>query len=415
MKQVVSGFSYCTVAEQIDNTKNNIFMSETLNNSFDKIGQNYEIQKQLSKKTGRRTLLARDLHTGELTIIKLLAFNSDFEWNDLKLFEREADTLKSLSHPCIPRYLDYFEVNSPAYKGFALVQTYIPAQNLEQWMRKGRIFTEADIKQIAEAILQILIYLHGINSPVIHRDIKPSNILLGERSGNSVGQVYLIDFGSVQTAFAQPTASISPDIDDIGTRTVVGTYGYMPQEQFGGRCVPASDLYSLGATLTHLLTGIHPGDLFQKDLRVKLEPFVQINPQFANWLSRMIEPSLDKRFTSANVALQALNNQQDSIISSLNYTTKMDWPFGGRIQLREQENSLEIEIPPLGMKNLKLSPVVLNIAFFAITLMVSLIYFFITATSLYQRVVLTSFSMLILYIIYLILVNFFLVVLFISK
>ena len=58
---------------------------------------------------------------------------------------------------------------------------------------------------------------------MIHRDLKPSNILLGERSGNSVGQVYLVDFGSVQTVLAT----------EGGTRTVVGTYGYMPQEQFG--------------------------------------------------------------------------------------------------------------------------------------------------------------------------------------
>ena len=88
----------------------------------------YEVQQQLGKKAGRRTLLARDLQTEELVIIKLLNFGSDFEWDSLKLFEREAETLKSLSHPFIPRYLDYFEVNSPNTKGFALIQTYIPAQ-----------------------------------------------------------------------------------------------------------------------------------------------------------------------------------------------------------------------------------------------------------------------------------------------
>lgn len=76
------------------------------------LGERYQVQQELGKKAGRRALLCSDQATGELVVIKLLTFNSDFEWDDLKLFEREAETLKSLSHPAIPRYLDYFEVNS---------------------------------------------------------------------------------------------------------------------------------------------------------------------------------------------------------------------------------------------------------------------------------------------------------------
>ncbi len=243
-------------------------------------GLGYKVQQQLGKKAGRRTLLAHNLQTQELVIIKLLSFSGEFEWDDLKLFEREAETLKSLSHPYIPRYLDYFEVNLPNTKGFALVQSYIPAQTLEQYLQAGRTFTEAEIKQIAKAILEILIYLHGLHPPVIHRDIKPSNILLGERSGNSVGQVSLVDFGSVQTVLAS----------EGSTRTVVGTYGYMPPEQFGGRTVPASDLYSLGATLIYLATGIQPADLPQKDFRMQFEQVANLSPNFINWLRWLIEP-----------------------------------------------------------------------------------------------------------------------------
>ncbi|CDN15618.1 serine/threonine kinase [Richelia intracellularis] len=147
-----------------------------------------------------------------------------------------------MSDPSIPRYLDYFEIkDSPQTQGFALVQTYISAPTLEQNLDSGRTFTEAEIKQIATSILEILIYFHGFNPPVIHRDIKPSNILLGDRSGNSVGQIYLIDFGSVQTDAAK----------EGGTMTVVRTYGYMPPEQFGSCTVRASDLHSLGATLIY--------------------------------------------------------------------------------------------------------------------------------------------------------------------
>jgi serine/threonine protein kinase len=297
------------------------------------LGERYEIQQQLGKKAGRRTLLARDLKTQELVAIKLLSFGSDFEWDSLKLFEREAQTLKSLSHPFIPRYLDYFEVNALAFKGFALVQTYIPAQTLEQYLQAGRTFTEAEIQEIAKAVLEILIYLHGLHPPVIHRDIKPSNILLGERSGNSVGQVYLVDFGSVQTVLAT----------EGDTKTVVGTYGYMPPEQFGGRTVAASDLYSFGATLIYLLTGTHPADLPQKDFRIQFEQLANPSPSFNSWLKRMIEPSLERRFSSASAALEALNKPQ-----SINLPTLVvGKPYNSKIQLIKKRDSLEIIFPPI--------------------------------------------------------------------
>ncbi|MBS9383233.1 MAG: serine/threonine protein kinase [Dolichospermum sp. BR01] len=305
------------------------------------LANHYEVQQQLGKKAGRRTFLATDLVTGKSVIVKLLAFSSDFEWDDLKLFEREAQTLKSLSHPHIPAYLDYFEVNSSRYKGFALVQTYIPAQTLEQYLQAGRKFTEIEVKAIAKAVLEILIYLHELNPPVVHRDIKPSNILLGERSGNSVGLVYLIDFGSVQTVLAA----------EGGTRTVVGTYGYMPQEQFGGRTVPASDLYSLGATLIYLVTGTNPADLPQKDFRIQFEQFANISPNFTNWLEQITEPSLEKRFSTATQALIAL--QQPTYQPKYKDITALNIgkPAGSKIQLTKNEEILEIIIPPVGFQS----------------------------------------------------------------
>ena len=121
------------------------------------LANRYEIQQQLGKKAGRTTLLANDLHALELVVIKLLSFNSDFEWDSLKLFEREAQTLQNLSHSFIPSYIDYFEIQKPL-SGFALVQTYIPAQTLEQYIKSGRTFTEAEVKQIATKLLSILIY-----------------------------------------------------------------------------------------------------------------------------------------------------------------------------------------------------------------------------------------------------------------
>jgi serine/threonine protein kinase len=82
----------------------------------------------------------------------------------------------------------------------------------------------------------------------------------------------------------------------------VGTYGYMPPEQFGDRCVTASDLYSLGATLINLVTRIEPADLPQQEGRIQFENLTNLSIQLKAWLKRMIQPSLDKRFSSAQVA-----------------------------------------------------------------------------------------------------------------
>ncbi|MFM6106191.1 MAG: serine/threonine protein kinase [Sphaerospermopsis kisseleviana] len=299
------------------------------------LGDRYEVQQQLGKKSARRTFLARDTINNNLVIIKLLAFNSDFEWDDLKLFEREAETLKSLSHPSIPSYLDYFEVKSSNFQGFSLVQTYIPGKTLEKYLQTGRKFTENEVQEIAKAVLEILVYLHELHPPVIHRDIKPSNILLGERSGNSVGKVYLVDFGSVQTVLASET----------GTRTIVGSYGYMPQEQFGGRTVPASDLYSLGATLIYLITGTQPADLPQKNFRIQFEQVANLSPGLTNWLKKMIEPDLAKRFTSAKTALQALETPEKTDITN----STIAKPAGSQIRLIKNEEYLETTLPPEGL------------------------------------------------------------------
>ncbi|WP_445245867.1 serine/threonine protein kinase [Microcoleus sp. OTE_8_concoct_300] len=167
------------------------------------LADRYQCDRRLGKQAGRQTLLARDLKTQQQVVVKLLSFSSDFNWEDLKLFEREVETLKSLSHPAIPRYLDSFEIDTPNRKGFALVQTYIEAKSLQEYLSDGRTFSESEVKQLATALLDILAYLHQRHPPVIHRDIKPSNILLKNRSGNSVGEVYLVDFGAVQTLATQ--------------------------------------------------------------------------------------------------------------------------------------------------------------------------------------------------------------------
>jgi len=300
------------------------------------LAERYEVQRQLGKQTGRQTLLARDLQTQKLVVFKQLFLGSDFEWQDLKLFEREAETLKTLSHPAIPRYLDYLEIDEPDSKGFALVQTYVEGKTLEEHLTAGRTFSESEVKELAKSLLAILMYLHEQNQPVIHRDIKPSNILLHSRAGNSAGQVYLVDFGSVQNQAAKFG----------GTITVVGTYGYMAPEQFGGRSVPASDLYGLGATLIYLVTGLHPAELPQQDLRIQFADRAgQLNPNLIDWLEWMTEPSLEKRLSSAEEALRSLD-ENPFIINKINKSPLAVQPLESDIKLTKNSEFIEIIIPP---------------------------------------------------------------------
>jgi len=125
--------------------------------------------------------------------------------------------------------------------------------------------TEKQVRELATDILKILIYLHELSPPVLHRDIKPSNLIWGEDK-----QIYLVDFGAVQAQAAVTGV----------TFTVVGTSGYAPLEQFWGRAVPSSDLYALGATLIHLLTGTAPADLPQKDSRIQFSDRISLAPSF---------------------------------------------------------------------------------------------------------------------------------------
>ena len=293
--------------------------------------ERYKLIEKLGQHSGRQTWLAEDIsiEAAETVILKFLASSEELQWQDLKLFEREADILKQLSHAGIPDYLDYFTiVDDNSY--FALVEEYLPGNSLKQLIERKQRFTEKELQNIAIDVLEILCYLHTLNPLVIHRDIKPSNLILGEDK-----RVYLIDFGAVQdSAIAQGA-----------TFTVVGTYGYAPVEQFGGRTVPASDLYALGATLIHLATGTIPADLPQKHMRIQFQDKVSLSSSFIRWIEKLTEPDIEKRFSSASLALEALNGHLT--INSLAQITQTQ---GSPIKLNKSDNYLEIEIPPRGFK-----------------------------------------------------------------
>lgn len=297
--------------------------------------ERYQLQQRLGRTAaGHQTWLAVDLESQEQVTLKMLAFSPEMHWEELKLFEREAQVLQALNHPRIPCYRDYFSLDREAGSGlpwFGLVQDYIPGFSLQQLLENDQDFSEKKVRKIATEVLEILIYLHELSPPVLHRDIKPSNLILGEDR-----QVYLVDFGAVQAQAAVTGV----------TFTVVGTSGYAPLEQFWGRAVAASDLYALGATLIHLLTGMTPADLPQKDCRIQFSDRVSVNPSLVSWIEKMTEIGLEKRFSKARDALAALKsgNIQGANLQ-IATVRKIAKPPHSRIQVSKSATELNIKIP----------------------------------------------------------------------
>ncbi|MBD2540771.1 serine/threonine-protein kinase [Coleofasciculus sp. FACHB-SPT36] len=295
----------------------------------------YQLQAKLGQNAGRQTWLATDIEASppQQVIVKLLAFSPQMQWDEFKLFEREAQVLKNLDYPKIPQYRDYFSLDKQIGAGlcwFGLVQEYIPGASLQELLKQGKRFTEAQVRQIATEVLNILIYLHELSPPLLHRDIKPSNLIWGEDE-----QIYLVDFGAVQDS------AVAEGV----TFTVVGTTGYAPLEQFWGKAVPASDLYALGATLIHLLTGIAPADLPQKNLRIHFSDRVSLNSNFVRWIEAIAEPDLEQRYRTARQALEDLkaNRSLNALLQQIRQ------PAGSRVQLWKSSTQLKIKIPGRGI------------------------------------------------------------------
>lgn len=306
--------------------------------------ERYQLQEKLGQNAGRHTWLALDLHEerSQAVVVKMLTFGGDIQWKDLKLFETEAQILKQLNHPRIPKYKDYFSIDDRTL-WFGLIQEYIPGKSFKDLLAEKKRFTDAEIRQIAEEILEILIYLHSLNPRLLHRDIKPSNLIWGED-----GRVYLIDFGAVQDR-STPEGS---------TFTVVGTYGYAPMEQFGGRAVPASDLYALGATLIHLMTGVSPAELPTRDLHIQFRPKLDLENNdkvlLADWLEKLVEPAVEKRLPTAQKALDSLRSGLSTVdVSNYLFSKRNDLrkPSYSEIRIAKSLKALTIDIPMRGINN----------------------------------------------------------------
>jgi serine/threonine protein kinase len=226
-----------------------------------------------------------------------------------RAFEREARLLANLNHPSLPRVIDHFTEDEGQY----LVMDFIPGDDLKTLLdKRGKPFDPDEVLKWADELLDALEYLHTHEPFIIHRDIKPANLKLTAK-----GKIVLLDFGLAKGAAGQMTVA--------GTlnRSVFGySPNYAPLEQIQGeRTLPRSDLYSLAATLYHLLTGQMPPDALTRATTIfndepdPLVPIEMVNPAVPSGLSSVIKQALSlnpkQRPASAAEMRKALLSQSD--------------------------------------------------------------------------------------------------------
>ncbi|MBD1914133.1 MULTISPECIES: serine/threonine-protein kinase [unclassified Leptolyngbya] len=218
-----------------------------------------------------------------------------------ELFRREAEILYQISHPQIPQFRATFEENQRLF----IVQDYVAGKTyrelLNERQSQGMAFSESEGLQLLRQLLPVLAHIHARG--IIHRDIAPDNIILRQ----SDYQPVLIDFGVVKAIATQIQLQGSTGQSNV---TTVGKLGYAPSEQMQtGRAYPNSDLYALAVTVVVLMTGHEPQDLYDDiSLTWHWQRYVQVNPNFAGILNKMLSYRPGDRYQSVAEVAKALQD-----------------------------------------------------------------------------------------------------------
>ena len=206
-----------------------------------------------------------------------------------QLARREGAVLRQLSHPGIPAWRDEVVVGVGRSATLYLVQEFIDGQNLQEGLASKR-WSEREVLDLMDEVLDILHYLHTRHPPVLHRDIKPGNLIRKQD-----GKLVLVDFGSVRDALRS---------SGLGGSTVAGTFGFMAPEQFQGDADPATDLFGLGMTAVALLTRVEPARLHNRAGQVAWEQQVAVSAATKELLRALLQPEPRARLQSAVVVKQ---------------------------------------------------------------------------------------------------------------
>lgn len=258
------------------------------------------------------TFVAWDEASGVKLMLKQLRFERMGDWKTLELFLREGRVLEALSHPSIPAYRDFFahdgqqpfeagrlhDYAGPGKLSLVLVQRWVEGPTLEERVQQGPL-SPAELDAVLGSLLDTLTYLHDRTPPVVHRDISPRNVILPPH-----GRPHLVDFGAIQDQLRSAST--------LGS-TMVGTLGFMPLEQLRGDARPSSDLYALAMTMLFAASGMTPSQM-PVDERTGKVQVSQIAPSLSAGasiaLSRMAEPIVGQRISTAHAALDLLRHLQ---------------------------------------------------------------------------------------------------------
>ncbi|MBD5451403.1 MAG: serine/threonine protein kinase, partial [Lachnospiraceae bacterium] len=205
----------------------------------------------------------------------------------------ETDMLKKLSHKNLPSIVDVIDSD----ENFLIVMDYIEGSTLEKLVNENGAYPQEEVVDWAIQLCDVLQYLHERPKPIIYRDMKPSNVML-----KSDESVILIDFGTAREFKEQNAADT----------TCLGTQGYAAPEQFGGmgQTDARTDIYCLGATMYHLLTGHNPSEP-----PYEMYPITKWNPELSSGLEKIILKCTRKnpadRYQSAGELMYALTHYKD--------------------------------------------------------------------------------------------------------
>ncbi|MEO1620087.1 MAG: protein kinase [Cyanobacteria bacterium J06632_3] len=259
----------------------------------------YKVSNSLAAGGMGKTFIAEDTHLpgNPICVVKQLkpaTPDSSFMATAKRLFFSEAETLQKLgAHDQIPRLLAYFEEDQEFY----LVQEYIEGNPLSQEILLGQRWSEPEVIQLLEEILEVLSFVH--DQSVIHRDIKPDNIIRRDRDRKLV----LIDFGAVKQIQSAQTNMASQASGTIA----IGTHGYMPIEQVSGKPRMSSDLYAVGKIAIQALTGLLPTQFREdEDGNIIWRDQAEVSDGLGTFLDKMVHDYHKLRYQSSQEALQAL-------------------------------------------------------------------------------------------------------------
>jgi serine/threonine protein kinase len=298
-----------------------------LSQSTDPLFKRYELLQVLGKGGMGTIFLAADtLENNAPRVIKQLIskYESEEEMAEaLRLFKREARLLESLNHPGVVHFIESH--SSKDGKHF-LVMDYVKGSSLESVISDFGPFNEDDTIKVGIQICEVLEYLHEQNPPIIYRDLKPSNLMLTPE-----GQIIFIDFGIARTFMPKEAA----------TRVV--TAGYSPPEQYFGKPEIRSDLYAMGATLGHLLTGIRPKPLTASTPGQSKK---NILPGLDNLVRRLTSHNIEERPPSARYVRHVFYRLYQELHPEFEIPEEV---FTERTEISQQEQFVSQKIMRSGM------------------------------------------------------------------